>query len=246
MSEGAKLCTDCGTLVPAKATDRRLPEDKEASGRVKKMLSRAVDGAFPIEQQSQTEGQYREKQDFVLPWMRARDNMEQTQEEAQRIDQQDFVPPETYDDFPGEIVLLRVTQSRIRTLVFPHSIIATERVLILKQPTAVALGTFTEIPYEQIHSIKRIGGVLYSTLKISAGADREIEIHTLSHSDADAVIEVVHKRQEELRMAVTTRSQEKGAFSVADELQKLATLRDDGILSENEFQTAKKRLLNGG
>jgi Short C-terminal domain/zinc-ribbon domain len=262
IKDGAKFCTTCGDAIVGNATNRNFSDDifqawdgtlkkvNEATDRILpvaalKKVSEDIDKALPIEEQAQTEAQHMEKQEFVLPWVRVRNNAQQTQAEAQHMEKQDFIPPATDDDFPGETVLLRVTQSKIQNYFFPHSIIATERALKLKEPTVIAKGTITEIPYEQIHSIKRIGGVFFSTLKISAGVYGEIEIDRLYHSDADAVIEVVHKRQAELRMTVSPLPQKTRTFSVAEELQKLATLRDEGILTDNEFQTAKKRLLSG-
>lgn len=40
-------------------------------------------------------------------------------------------------------------------------------------------------------------------------------------------------------------TQSKSAASLSDELQKLASLRDSGVLSDQEFQSAKSRLISG-
>jgi predicted RNA-binding Zn-ribbon protein involved in translation (DUF1610 family) len=262
IENGAKFCTNCGGAIVGNTTNRNFSDDifqtwdgtlkkvNEATDRILpvgalKKVSEAIDRALPIEDQTQTEAQRIEKQEFVLPWMRARNNAQQTKAEAQRIEKQASFPPTVRDDIPGEGVLLRVTEStQFQIRFFPHSIIATERTLKLKEPKALAKGTITEIPYEQIHSIKRIGGLVFSTLKISAGARGEIEIQNLSHRDADAVIEVVHKQQAALKQAEIVLQQDTEGFSVADELNKLAALRDAAILTDDEFLIEKKKILN--
>jgi hypothetical protein len=50
----------------------------------------------------------------------------------------------------------------------------------------------------------------------------------------------IEKRIRELRSASKTVI----SMSLADELTKLANLKNQGVLSEEEFQTAKNRLLN--
>src|SRR5665647_1682470 len=50
MSEGAKLCTNCGKLVAAKVTDRRLSEDMlQTWSLALKKVGEVVDTILPIE-----------------------------------------------------------------------------------------------------------------------------------------------------------------------------------------------------
>jgi hypothetical protein len=50
--------------------------------------------------------------------------------------------------------------------------------------------------------------------------------------------------QQQLPVAPIVQSASPGAISVADELQKLATLREKGLLSDDEFATQKSLLLS--
>lgn len=55
--------------------------------------------------------------------------------------------------------------------------------------------------------------------------------------------EYIEAKVQELRAPRATQSQ--ATTSLSDELEKLASLRDSGILSEQEFQSAKNRLISG-
>jgi hypothetical protein len=58
---------------------------------------------------------------------------------------------------------------------------------------------------------------------------------------ATTIKEYVEQRVRELRAPTTVVHP---VTSLADELQKLVSLRDNGVLSEQEFQTAKLRLIS--
>jgi hypothetical protein len=59
-------------------------------------------------------------------------------------------------------------------------------------------------------------------------------------ADNDRVVEIknyIEAKVQEMRVA------QQSASSLADELQKLAMLKSEGVLSESEFEAAEKRLL---
>lgn len=61
---------------------------------------------------------------------------------------------------------------------------------------------------------------------------------------ATKIKEYIEEKVQELHAPARTK-QSPPATSLSDELQKLASLRDSGILSDQEFQSAKSRLISG-
>jgi hypothetical protein len=271
----AKFCTSCGAIIDSNDTGKKITEaiSKTWGGALIKKMSEAVDIHFPIDDgtsncvhcgieltysnRTETTGLCQNcwnkdpSEDVCsvcyaplsLPERALRTGICNRCWTQKQNEDTDFY----VDDTPEEEVLLAVTQSKLMSgnYFYTHSIIVTERALKLEEPTILGQITMTEIPFEHIDSIKKIGGLFASTLKISAGTYGIIEMRGVSNRDADAVIGLVHKKQAELKLAVPPLSQESGIISVADEIQKLAALRDNGTITDYEFQTAKKRLLSG-
>jgi hypothetical protein len=190
LSEGAKLCIDCGKLVPGAV-----------------ILNNTQDGIVHLNASGER---------IVLP------------------DQQ----PDIAEG--GE--LLSVTQSPLSLKLFPHSLVATKKGLILREPHFLLHATITEIPYEQIHSIKKKGGLICATIQIISGVYGNIEISCIWNRNADAMIALVHEQQAKQK-SLTTRQQQT-QFSTAEELQKLAALKNDGTLTSAEFKEQKRKLLD--
>lgn len=102
-------------------------------------------------------------------------------------------------------------------------------------------GTQT-IPFRSIIGIhfKRAGSFGRGYLKFAISNVKTFNISNAA--DNDRVVEIknyIEARVQEMRVA------QQSASSLADELQKLATLKSSGLLSESEFDAAKKRLLGG-
>jgi hypothetical protein len=63
--------------------------------------------------------------------------------------------------FRDDEILLAVTQSRLVYDIFlPQANIVKERALKLRTPNLLVPDMITEIPYEQIHSIKKLSGLI--------------------------------------------------------------------------------------
>jgi len=120
-------------------------------------------------------------------------------------------------------------------------------------------GTKT-IPFSSISAIqfKEAGAVLSGYLQFtipggneskggvfSAASDENTFMFAEKKNNALAIQikEYIETKVQELHSPRNTQSQ--SATSLSDEIQKLASLRDSGVLSDQEFQTAKSRLISG-
>ena len=164
---------------------------------------------------------------------------------------------------PDEKVLLVARQSRFMpggSALTPNNVIATDRRVIIRDPYMLGLKSeLIDIPYDVITSVKLQKGIFTATIlfkaptlvnktklglideNISGEDDQEGIIEALSKDKAEELLEIIRRRMkatgdgESMSNVVT--------ISVADEIKKLSKLRDDGILSESEFQKMKQQLL---
>ena len=175
---------------------------------------------------------------------------------------------------PDERVLLVIKQSRIAprgllrpgTIVTPNTIFATNRRIIIRDPTMLGLRAGTEdFPYKAITSVKLHKGVFSSEVRLRIpglsetsrlptmlkwGRRDEGEIAALPKDKAEQLVKIIKEGiggrlpgQIVQTVKVQTVKQEK-APSPIDQIKKLAELKDAGILTEEEFQQKKKDLLS--
>jgi len=162
---------------------------------------------------------------------------------------------------PKENVLLIAKQGRLKpggALVTPNTIFATEKRLIIRNPTMLGLRASIEsIPYDQITSVKLEGGVFTSTLVIRSpglseltrlgrrtgllawGRGEEGSIDAIPKDKGKQLFYIVREGMERARAPKVIAP----STSVSDEIKKLAELGDAGIITEEEFQTKKEKLL---
>ena len=101
------------------------------------------------------------------------------------------------------------------------------------------------MPRDRIAQVNLHRGVFAATLEIiNQGGTGNLIVKGLDKDDGERAKRLI---EEAILTAQTERSPANagGSDSVAGEIQKLADLRDKGILSEDEFQKAKERLLGG-
>lgn len=162
-----------------------------------------------------------------------------------------------------EKVLLVARQSRFMpggSALTPNNVIATDSRVIIRDPYMLGLKSeLIDIPYDVITSVKLQKGIFTSTIlfkaptlvnktklglideNISGEDDQEGLIEALSKDKAEELLEIIRRRMkassdgESMSNIVT--------MSVADEIKKLSKLKQDGILSESEFQKMKQQLL---
>jgi hypothetical protein len=119
-------------------------------------------------------------------------------------------------------------------------IVLTEKSVVIKKDflKGVSLITTHEIPYSKISNIQieSMGG--YDNVRIFTGNDIGITFEFLE-KDIDISEQIYAK----IALYKESKLIENNHQSQADEISKLAKLRDDGILTEEEFLTKKKQIL---
>jgi len=162
-----------------------------------------------------------------------------------------------------EKVLLVARQSRLMpggSAVTPDNVIATDRRVIIRDPYMLGLkAELIDIPYDVITSVKLQKGVFTSTILFTAPTlvnksklglldeniggenDQEGIIEALHKDKAEELLEIIRRRMKFTNNGESTSNVD--SMSVADELRKLSKLKQDGILSESEFQKMKQHLL---
>ncbi|MCE0768117.1 PH domain-containing protein [Pseudonocardia kujensis] len=106
--------------------------------------------------------------------------------------------------------------------------------------------SFEDFPYDRITTVTSQRGMMFGKIIIStAGVSRVVD--QVHKSEAEAVAAVIRERVE-----ATTRERYAPAapipnpgrpIGIAAELRELAQLRDQGVLTEAEFETEKARIL---
>jgi hypothetical protein len=155
----------------------------------------------------------------------------------------------------------------------PNIVFATDRRIIIKDPSMLGLHEeVVDIPYDTITSIRLDKGVFSSSVIFrapglkSSGRLGMIEKLTGNEYGEDTVITAIPKdkaqdlvevirngmdRQREVyqkqpppqHIHVDTTSSNNPTISIADELAKLAKLKEEGVISEAEFQQMKQDLI---
>ena len=95
------------------------------------------------------------------------------------------------------------------------------------------------LPFDRIAQVNIARGMFKADIEVvnKGGADNLI-VRALSKSDAEAAKSLIEEK-----MISTPTFSPSASISVADELAKLALLRKEGILNEQEFNAQKTKLL---
>jgi hypothetical protein len=111
------------------------------------------------------------------------------------------------------------------------------------KPGLISRGTTITIPYEQVAQVTVQRGLAWSALEIKTSGGSGFVVNGLPRADADAAkaeidgrVAAVHGRTAPVRRI------EQG---FGHELERLARLREEGLLSEWEFLEAKSALFRG-
>jgi hypothetical protein len=154
----------------------------------------------------------------------------------------------------------------------PNIVFATDRRIIIKDPSLLGLREqIVDIPYDMVTSIKLDKGILSSNVvftvvglrnnssgrrgiieKLSGveynnDVKEEAVITAIPKDKAEELLEVIRngmdRQREEYRRPEHNQANTNTIISIADELSKLAKLKEQGIISESEFQEMKQDLL---
>ena len=166
----------------------------------------------------------------------------------------------------GEKVLEVATQSKLKpggANFSPNTVFATDRRLIIRNPTMLgARENIEDFEYDNLTNIKLEKGLFSSTLVITApgmgtaarnstmsgllpwGRNEDGSIDGIPKDKAENILKIVRnaivKAKKESQKPVQVVQQ----TSTADELAKLAKLKEQGILSDEEFDKMKKDLIS--
>jgi len=150
---------------------------------------------------------------------------------------------------PGENVLYVARQSKNiiksgHSLLTPDTLIATDQKLILRNPTALGLRQVLKIfRYDTITDLELERGVFSAALDVHMPGEGVHHIDAIKKNDAEQIIRIYQDAIQKIRGLKQSADVEKSS-SVSDELAKLAVLRNQEIISEEEFQESKRALLN--
>ncbi|MDQ3873205.1 MAG: PH domain-containing protein [Thermoproteota archaeon] len=186
-----------------------------------------------------------------------KDELEEIRKIANRLDQ-------------DEKVLFVAKQSRMKpggsVLATPNIVFATDKRVLIRNPTMLGVReNIEDISYDKMTGVKLEKGVFSSTILIRApglsemsriskhtgliawGRGEDGQIDALPKDKAEQLFTTIRhgidrtKRHDSLASTVTTISRQ---ISFADELTKIAELKKQGIISQEEFTLMKQDLLN--
>jgi hypothetical protein len=167
-----------------------------------------------------------------------------------------------------EKVRLVAKQSRMKpggsALATPNIVFATDKRIIIRNPTMLGMReNIEDIPYDKMTSVKLEKGIFSSTVLIRApglsemsrvskssgliawGRGEDGQIDALSKDKGEQLFTIIREgidgtKKPSTQSAINTVNPQ---ISIADELVKLASLKEQGIISEIEFTQMKQDLL---
>jgi hypothetical protein len=171
---------------------------------------------------------------------------------------------------PNEEVFVVARQSRLKpggSAFTPNVVFGTDRRIIIKDPSMLGLReNVVDISYDMISSVRIDKGVFSSNIifkapglinsgrrgkldKMMEGygdasglAEEEGIITAIPKDKAEDLLEVIRNGMDRDREVYRHREQPQQQ-SIADELMKLANLKEKGIISEDEFQQMRQDLI---
>jgi hypothetical protein len=129
----------------------------------------------------------------------------------------------------------------------PDTLFVTTQRLIVRNPSMMGMReNFALINYDKISSLAIEKGVFSSTLKIRAEGFAG-DISAIDKEKADRVLSYIKEKVDEVTTSAvhnrTDTTIPNPQLSAADELTKIARLKEQGILSEAEFNQMKQEIL---
>ncbi len=162
-------------------------------------------------------------------------------------------------------------QSRMKpggsALATPNIVFATDRRIIIRNPTMLGMReNIEDIPYDKMTSVKLEKGIFSCTILIRApglsemsrvskhsgliawGRGEDGQIDALSRDKGERLFTIIREGIDGAKRVATAPSsstilKQQQMISIVDELTKLATLKQQGIISEIEFTQMKQDLL---
>jgi hypothetical protein len=146
----------------------------------------------------------------------------------------------------GEQVQFIARQSKHRpggSFTTPDTIFVTNKRIVIRDPSLLGVReNIVSVPYDKITSIELERGVFSSKIIIRAPGFAD-EMEAISKKAAEQIVQYVKNSMDKIKIESQKESLELKE-SIADELLKLADLKEKGVLSDEEFLKMKKDLLN--
>lgn len=130
----------------------------------------------------------------------------------------------------------------------PDTLYVTSKRLIVRNPSMMGMReNFALINYDKISSLNIEKGVFSSTLKIRADGFAG-NIDAIDKDKAERILSYIKERMDQATTSAVpsktdTTTTPNSQLSAADELTKIARLKEQGILSEAEFNQMKQEIL---
>lgn len=149
---------------------------------------------------------------------------------------------------PGENVLLAAQQARSTNLINPDTIFVTTQRLLIRKPTSLGLRkNIEDYRFADIANVKLHKGIVRSSilLKVRFLSD-DLEIDNISKEAGDKLVQLIQQGiAGRLEVSVQDKKiQPVLQQDIINKIQEIAKLKEQGILSETEFQTKKSELLS--
>lgn len=193
---------------------------------------------------------------FITDNITDKDELEEIRKIANRLGQ-------------DEKVRFVAKQSRMKpggsALATPNIVFATDRRVIIRNPTMLGMReNIEDIPYDKMTSVKLEKGIFSSTILIRApglsemsrvgkhsgliawGRGEDGQIDALPRDKGERLFTIIREGIDGTKKVAAQSSTtlvKQQQISIADELTKLATLKQQGIISEIEFTQMKQDLL---
>ena len=146
----------------------------------------------------------------------------------------------------GEQVQFIARQSKHRpggSFTTPDTIFVTNKRIVIRDPSLLGVReNVVSVSYDKITSIELERGVFSSKIIIRAPGFAD-EMEANSKKAAKQIVQYVENSMDKIKIESQKESLEVKE-SIADELLKLANLKEKGVLSDEEFLKMKKDLLN--
>jgi hypothetical protein len=193
---------------------------------------------------------------FITDNITDKDELEEIRKIANRLDQ-------------DEKVRFVARQSRMKpggsAFATPNIVFATDRRVIIRNPTMLGMReNIEDIPYDKMTSVKLEKGIFSSTILIRApglsemsrvskhsgliawGRGEDGQIDALPRDKGERLFTIIREGIDGTKKVAAQSSTtivKQQQISIADELTKLAILKQQGIISEIEFTQMKQDLL---
>lgn len=120
-------------------------------------------------------------------------------------------------------------------------VVMTDRRLLFVQDGMMSKST-EDFPYSKISSVSWNSGMAMGTVTVFASGNKA-EIKNVQKDDGKALVDALRERLADSPATAPTAPAAAAPVDLAEQLTKLAALRDAGVLTDEEFAAQKARLL---